>query len=127
MARHTMCVISNLKQYSQKMTPYKFYLHVPYVERVLAKRNGAAYDPSAKKWYVLSMTHMHCHKTIRRWHATSPKWRAYLQLRKEDTGQRAKTESCSWDPERRLWFVEVTGKDTLTPWHKDRLLFVEKM
>ena len=120
------CVISNRTQYSQKMSPAKLYLSVPYAERALAKRSGAMYDKTAKKWYVTSLSHMHCHKTIRRWHATSPRWRVFLRLRKEDTAQGAKFEHCGWDPVKCSWFVDVTGRDTLSAWHRDRVVSVER-
>lgn len=40
----------------------KFYLRVPYSERLQAKALGARWEPSTKRWYVLSETAYHACK-----------------------------------------------------------------
>jgi hypothetical protein len=33
----------------------------------------------------------------------------------------AKANRVSWDPEARVWYVQITGEDTLNEWHRARL------
>jgi hypothetical protein len=32
----------------------------------------------------------------------------------------AKENRCSWDPDARVWYVQITGDDSINEWHRAR-------
>jgi hypothetical protein len=117
-------------QTCNNMTIWKL-IHVPYAESHLARELGAECTYNRIRAIILggAECHWHCTSTqykskpFRRWHGSKDKWRkVVIYVASGDTERaQAKENRCSWDPEARVWYVQVTGEDTLNEWHRVRL------
>ncbi len=113
-----------------QMTVWK-QIFVPYAEnrlarglgavcsyrRVWSRIHGATADCS---WHCTSTQYKS--KQFRRWHSKE-KWRkVVIHVASGDTERaQAKANRCSWDPDTKAWYVQITGGDTLNEWHHKRL------
>jgi Domain of unknown function (DUF5710) len=96
------------------------YLDVPYAERTIARRLGAAWCPRARRWYCTTTQFRSA--VFKRWRNKSL-WRritVYPDSSAMDIRE-AKLRGCRWDTAARAWYLEVTSQDALQDWHKERL------
>jgi hypothetical protein len=96
-------------------------LSVPYSERSLARALGAQWSAPARRW-ICTATRFKSSR-FKRWRDTS-RWQR-VQIFPDMTPQgiaAAKEHNCSWDSEKKEWFIQFTGAETLTPWHLERLV-----
>jgi hypothetical protein len=118
------------EQTCNNMTIWKL-IHVPYAETHLARQLGAECTYNRIRAIILGVADCHWHctatqyksKPFRRWHDGKEKWRkVVIHVASGDTERSAaKANRCSWDPEARVWYVQITGEDTLNDWHRARL------
>ena len=96
-------------------------LFVPYAERKLARSLGAKWSRQHSRWVCTATRYRSA--AFKRWR--DPKtWqtiRVFPDLTPHGIAD-AKQNECSWDAERKEWCIYVTGVDTLTQWHTDRLV-----
>jgi len=97
------------------------YLDVPYAERALARRMGAAWCPRARRWYCTT-THFRS-RLFKRWRDKS-RWKRITTFPDSSATdiREAKMRGCLWNAATRSWYLEVTGDDSLQAWHKARLM-----
>lgn len=96
------------------------YLRVPYAERGLVRDLGAIWCPLERRWYC--NTTQFRSRAFKRWRDKRSWRRITIHPDSTKAGIReAKARGCLWDPSARVWYVDVTGEDTLKSWHRARL------
>jgi hypothetical protein len=104
---------------SQKMTKW-MKLCVPYVESRLAQHLGAEWARGSKVW--MCSTTAFKSKAFKRWRSKETWSRKVIHLASGAAERtEAKARRCSWDPDARVWYIETTGDDALSDWHRTRL------
>jgi len=95
-------------------------LCVPFAERALARDLGAHWCPLERRWYCT--TTLYRSRAFKRWRSKKSWRRITIHPDSTKVGIReAKSRGCLWDPLARVWYVDVTGDDTLKSWHRARL------
>jgi hypothetical protein len=108
------------------MTIWKL-IHVPYAESHLARELGAECMYRRGAWPRKGDFLWHCtstqykSKAFRRWHSKETWRKIVIRVARSDTERaEAKANRCSWDPDARVWYVQITGEDALKDWHRVR-------